>query len=112
MQGTEVWRLLDRGKVVIVHPRGRFEADNGQALAAAAVAGLGLAILPDFSTDEHIASGALVAVLADYPVPEGGIVVVRPPAGHPPRKVELQTEPLVERFSEPGSRTDQLQGRS
>jgi DNA-binding transcriptional LysR family regulator len=38
-------------------PRGRFKADNGTALVAAAVAGLGLAWLPDDFTDEHVASG-------------------------------------------------------
>jgi DNA-binding transcriptional LysR family regulator len=112
MQGTEVWRLLDSGKVVVVHPRGRFKADNGQALAAAAVAGLGLAILPDFLIDEHIASGALVAVLTNYPVPEAGIFVVRPPGIHPPRKVKLLTELLVERFGGPESRTAKKRGRS
>ena len=101
MQGTEAWRLLDSGKVVVLHPRGRFKADNGQALTAAAVAGLGLAILPDFLTDEHIISGALVAVLSNYPVPGAGIFVVRPPGNHPPRKVKLLTELLVERFGGP-----------
>ena len=106
MQGTEVWRLLDSGKIVVIHPRGRFKADNGQALAAAAVAGLGLAILPDFLIDEHIASGALVAVLTNYPVPEAGVFVVRPPGNHPSRKVKLLTELLLERFSGPESRID------
>ncbi len=40
MQGTETWRLLDGDKTIAVHPQGRFKADNGTALAAAAVAGL------------------------------------------------------------------------
>jgi DNA-binding transcriptional LysR family regulator len=98
MQGTEAWRLLDAGKIRVVRPQGRFKADNGQALAAAAVAGLGLAALPDFLTDEYVASGQLVAVLTDYPVPEAGIFVVRPPGSHPPRKVRALIELLVERF--------------
>ena len=41
MQGTEPWQLLDGDKVVSVRPQGRFKADNGTALAVAAVAGLG-----------------------------------------------------------------------
>src|SRR5207248_1482667 len=48
LQGTEVWRFLEEGKTVAVHPRGRFKADNGEALQAAALAGLGIAALPDF----------------------------------------------------------------
>ena len=47
MQGTETWQLTDGEKVVSVRPQGRFKADNGTALIAAAVAGLGIAYLPD-----------------------------------------------------------------
>lgn len=47
MQGTEAWQFSDGDAVVTVHPRGRFKADNGTALIAAAVAGLGIAWLPD-----------------------------------------------------------------
>src|SRR5690606_2408343 len=53
MRGTEAWQFLDGGKVVTVQPHGRFKADNGTALAAAAVAGLGIARLPDCITYEH-----------------------------------------------------------
>ena len=45
MQGTETWHFIDGDKTIDVNPRGRFKADNGTALAAAAVAGLGIAIL-------------------------------------------------------------------
>src|SRR5262245_24463512 len=31
MQGTEAWRLLHRGKTLVLRPRGRFKADNGAA---------------------------------------------------------------------------------
>ena len=36
MQGTEVWQFMDGDEVITVHPRGRFKADNGTALIAAA----------------------------------------------------------------------------
>jgi DNA-binding transcriptional LysR family regulator len=39
MQGTETWQLIDGDKTISIHPQGRFKADNGTALAAAAVAG-------------------------------------------------------------------------
>jgi DNA-binding transcriptional LysR family regulator len=98
MQGTEAWRLVASGKTLSVRPRGRFKADNGVALAAAALAGLGIAALPDFLIDSHLASGALVQVLVDYPPPEAGIYVVRPPGEFAPRKVRVLVELLVERF--------------
>jgi DNA-binding transcriptional LysR family regulator len=98
MQGTETWRFRDGEKVISVHPQGRFKADNGPALAAAAVAGIGVALLPDFLTDDYVASGALVPVMTLYPVTEGGIFVVRAPGAHPARKIRVLTELLIEYF--------------
>jgi len=98
MQGTETWRFIDGDKTIAVHPQGRFKADNGTALAAAAVAGLGVAALPDFLTENNFVSGALVPVMTRYPLPEGGIFVVRPPGQHPARKVRVLTELLIGHF--------------
>jgi DNA-binding transcriptional LysR family regulator len=98
MQGTETWRLVDRGKTILLHPRGRFKADNGEALLAAALAGLGVAALPDLMIEPHLASGALTAVLSDYPPPEAGLYVVRPAGDFTPRKVRVLTEILLEHF--------------
>lgn len=100
MQGNESWRFRDRGETITVHPVGRFKADNGNALADAAVAGLGLGWLPDFLTDGHIAAGRLVAVMTQYPPPVAGIFVVRPPGRHPSRKVRILTELLIEHFGQ------------
>jgi len=98
MQGTEAWQLVDGDKVVTVHPQGRFKADNGAALVAAAVAGLGVARLPDGLTNEHLASGALVPVLTRYPPPPAGIYLIRPPGQNPARKIRVLTDMLIECF--------------
>jgi DNA-binding transcriptional LysR family regulator len=98
MQGTEPWRYVSNGKTITVRPQGRFKADNGVALAAAALAGLGVAALPDFLVDAHIAAGALEQVLVDYPAPEAGLYLVRPPGEFAPRKVRALIDILVERF--------------
>jgi DNA-binding transcriptional LysR family regulator len=99
MQGTEIWRVRDGDKVITLHPQGRFKADNGQALVSAVLAGLGIAMLPDFLVQEHIASGALITLLPQYPMPEAGLYVVRPPGDHPSRKVRVFTDMLVERLA-------------
>jgi DNA-binding transcriptional LysR family regulator len=91
-------RFIDGDKTIAVHPQGRFKADNGAALAAAAVAGLGVASLPGFLTEDYLASGALVPVMTRYPPPEAGIFVIRPPGLHPPRKVRVLTELLIDHF--------------
>ena len=106
MQGPRDWRLLHGDKVISIHPQGRFLADNGQALVSAALAGLGIAMLPDFLTDPHVATGALVPVVTDYTVPEAGLFVVRPPGDHVPRKVRVLTDILIETFSSAASRVN------
>jgi DNA-binding transcriptional LysR family regulator len=98
MQGTEAWQMMDGDTVVTIRPQGRFKADNGAALVAAALAGLGIARLPDGLTQAHLASGALVPVLTLYPPPVAGIYVVRPPGQNPARKIRVLTEMLVECF--------------
>src|SRR5437867_2213024 len=96
MQGTESWRFIDQGKTITVRPRGRFKADNGEALLSAALAGLGVAALPDFLIEPHVASGALAVLLTEYPPPEAGMYVVRPPGDFPPRKVRVLIDILLE----------------
>ena len=98
MQGTETWQFMDGDKTVSIHPQGRFKADNGTALAAAAVAGLGIAWLPDHLIKGYLDSGSLVQVMTRYPVPTGGMFVVRPPGQHSTRKVRVLTELLIECF--------------
>ena len=100
MQGTEAWQFLDGDKIVTVRPQGRFKADNATALNAAALAGLGIAWLPDGVTDEFVASGALVPVMTRFPPPPAGAYVVRPPGRHPARKVRVLTELLIACFEE------------
>ncbi|WP_430398978.1 LysR family transcriptional regulator [Ferrovibrio sp.] len=98
MQGTEAWQFMDGDKIVTVNPQGRFKADNGAALIAAAVAGLGIGYLPDNLIQGDLASGALVPIMANYPPRTAGIYVVRPPGQHPARKIRALTEMLIECF--------------
>ncbi|MEP7454572.1 LysR family transcriptional regulator [Phyllobacterium sp. SB3] len=100
MQGTEVWQLMDGDKIITVRPQGRFKADNGVALVAAATAGLGIAYLPDCLTHEHVVSGALVPIMTRYPPPPAGTYVVRPPGQHPARKIRILTELVIEFFNQ------------
>ena len=59
-------------------------------MTAAAVAGLGIAYLPNFLTAEHLASGALVPVMTRYRVPDGGVYLVRPQGPQPSRKLRIR----------------------
>lgn len=99
-QGSETWQFMDGEKVVTLRPQGRFSADNAIALAVAAIAGLGLACLPDGIINEHVASGALVSLMTNYPTRPAGIYVIRPPGQHPSRNVRVLTEMLIACFEE------------
>ncbi|ANM19711.1 LysR family transcriptional regulator protein (plasmid) [Rhizobium sp. N541] len=98
MQGTEVWQVTEGDQILNIRPQGRFKADNGVALLAAALEGIGIARLPNGLTDQHVAAGTLVEVMQRHPPPTAGIFVVRPPGQHPSRKVRVLTEMLIECF--------------
>jgi DNA-binding transcriptional LysR family regulator len=100
MQGTEAWQFMAGDKVITIHPQGRFKADNAVALCAAALAGLGIAWIPDGITQDHVASGALVPIMTSHPPPPAGVYVIRPPGQHPARKVRVLTEMLIECFEQ------------
>lgn len=111
MQGTETWPAMDGGKLIAMKPQGRFKGDNGVALVAAALAGLGIAGLPVGLIEEHLASGALVPVMPHYPPPELGIYVVRPPGQHPSRKIRVLTDMLIECFGQHAAETTETSSR-
>jgi DNA-binding transcriptional LysR family regulator len=101
LQGTEPWRFIDGDQILTVNARGRFKADNAPALAAAAVAGLGIAWLPTGIIQDHLASGALVKLMAAYPPPPARVYIVRPPGQYLARKVRVLTDLLIECFGLP-----------
>jgi DNA-binding transcriptional LysR family regulator len=100
-QRGEVWPVPGRGaKPGTLRPQGRFTADNGEAVLAAALAGIGIAALPDFLVDPHIEAGRLTLLLGDQAFPELGMFVVRPPGTVASRKVRVLIDVLVEYFDQ------------
>jgi DNA-binding transcriptional LysR family regulator len=95
----ESWRFRDGRRWVEIRAEGRFQADNGEAVRLAAEAGLGVAVLPTFMVGAAVDSGALVPLLLDFPTPESGLHLVRPPGSHVPGKVRALTDLLVARFA-------------
>jgi DNA-binding transcriptional LysR family regulator len=74
------------------------QANNAAAVRAMALAGAGVAVLPDYLAEEDIHSGRLVALLARYRLPEGGIHAVYP-GKRPPAKVRSFIDHLRERLA-------------
>lgn len=106
IQANSVWHLNQGRPEALLRSDSRFIADNGLAVRAAAVAGLGIALLPVFLVSEDLEAHRLARVLPDAATPEHGLHVVRPPpARHAPRKVTALTDLLAERFAGLAKRT-------
>ena len=97
----QVWTFVRDGRRETFRPRGRFTSDSGQAELAAVVAGLGVAVMPEFLVGPAIGRGELATLLDDYEIPPAGIYVVRPPPAEPvPMKVRVLVELMVETFGD------------
>ncbi|WP_240775992.1 LysR substrate-binding domain-containing protein [Serratia proteamaculans] len=64
----------------------------------AALAGIGIAYLPDCLTHEHITSGKLIPLMARHSPPPAGAYIIRPPGRYPARRIRVLTEILIEHF--------------
>lgn len=101
-QERPAWTLEPFGRPagrerVTVQVSGTLAANNSEALRDAAVAGLGIALLPDFSAHATLASGKLVPVLPDW-TPVGAfadrLYAIRPYAVHVPLAVSALVQYL------------------
>ncbi len=84
-----------------VRIHGSLRANNGHVLSAAAVAGLGIAMQPDFLADEHLAAGRLVRILPQYALGEIGIFAVYTSRSHLAPKVRSFIDYLVDSMGDP-----------
>jgi len=66
---------------------------------AAAMAGAGIAILPDYALKNDIAAGRLVRLLPEWSLPGGGIYAVFPALVQRSQKVSVFIEALKQRYS-------------
>lgn len=87
--------LAGTGERLGVAIGGAFSANNSEVLRDAALAGLGIALLPDFSAQADLAKGKLVQVLPDWrPVGAFGqhIFALRPYSPYVPRPVRAYVD--------------------
>ena len=72
------WVFSDKGKPLHVPVKGRLRANNGELGCTAAVAGLGIVLLPTFIVGAALRSKQLVTILDAYAPPPLTIYVVYP----------------------------------
>jgi DNA-binding transcriptional LysR family regulator len=95
---SELWRFRvgDAWQAPPLGPR-RLSANNGESLLDAAIAGLGLTVLPTFIAGDAVAAGDLLVVLGDYALASTSIYAVWPPNRRLSAKVRAFVDFLVER---------------
>jgi DNA-binding transcriptional LysR family regulator len=71
-----MWHLDVNGQREAYRLNGRMRCNNGEVLQAAALDGLGPAILPTFMAAPHLRSGTLRVVLPDCALPGASLSVV------------------------------------
>ena len=93
------WRFVAAdGRPWPIAVKGRLTANNGDAIRAAALRGLGLAYLPTFIIGGDLQEGALVTVLESFVPQDMTLNAVYPHARHLSPKVRAFVDFLAERF--------------
>ena len=100
--GHNLWSFNGPEGKINVRVTGNFFARSSDALSAAALAGMGLVLLPDWNIGVELRQKQLKAVLNDYQIsPEFSPVwAVHTHQRHVPPKVRAFIDFLIERFSE------------
>ncbi|MEP7240839.1 MAG: LysR family transcriptional regulator [Devosia sp.] len=98
LQGQANWRFIDKGQTVSVHVSGPVRVNSPLSARYAALAGLGLALLPGYLADPMIASGQLTQVLPGYLQTGARLMAVYPHRRHLAGKVRALIDHLVSWF--------------
>ncbi|MBP0619773.1 LysR family transcriptional regulator [Cupriavidus consociatus] len=97
----DVWRLGDgQGGEIAVRVRGRIEANTGELLSDAALAGFGIALHSTWHVGGELRAGRLVQVLPDFPMADTGIYAVMPQRRLVPPRVRAFVDYLAQAYGE------------
>jgi DNA-binding transcriptional LysR family regulator len=83
-----VWQFKKKtGEVASVRPTGRLRVNNGEAMLPSIIAGMGIAMLPEFIVREALAKRQVEILLPEWSPGEGAVYWVTPPGGPKPARV-------------------------
>lgn len=93
------WRLTDTsGEMHVVPVNGAMQSNNGLVNRAAAVAGIGIVLLPTFYVCDQLRSGELKPLLCEYRLPDLAIYALYPERRNLTPKVRAFVDYLAETF--------------
>jgi len=96
----DTWSFHGPQGIESIKVKGPMCADNGDALKDAALAGLGITLLPTFIVGPYLRDGQLQQVLVDYCPPEISIHAVYPSRRHLSAKVRTFIDFLIHHFGD------------
>ena len=89
------WEWLEQGQVKSCAMASSVAVNNAETYIACCLAGLGLIQIPAYDVAQHLASGALVQVLHDWPAPGMPMQLVYPHRRHPSRRMQAFSQWLI-----------------
>lgn len=98
---TSDWRFVTAGSVRAVQPQRAFRVNNGLVMRDAAVAGLGIALLPSFLTHREVQQGILRIVDVGAEPEPAEINLAFPDAQRPSAKLRAVVDFLRDAFGTP-----------
>jgi DNA-binding transcriptional LysR family regulator len=90
------WDLEYQGKSASIDVDGPMTLGNLSLMIEAALAGIGIAWVPDYAAAEYLRSGRLVQVLAEWSPAFAGLCLYYPANRHPPAALRLFAQALRE----------------
>lgn len=105
LQGSTAWRFHRKHRAeVAAAPATPLRANNGDLFTPALLAGLGLALQPEFLVWQGLHDGTLQIAMPDWNVDSLGLFIVTPPIRQRPARVQALIDFLAERLPrQPGS---------
>ena len=90
LDGARLWQLQGPdGHSITLPVSSRIQADTASALQGFALAGAGIAVLPEWAVRDEIADGRLQIVFPGYQFPAQGVYALYPDTAHLPAKARL-----------------------
>lgn len=97
------WPFAGDGQRETIYVTPSLSANNGEVIVAAAVAGMGIAMQPDFIVESSLAARSLVQILEPFPAPELGIYAIFPSNRMIPYRVRALADFLAARLGAPAA---------
>jgi DNA-binding transcriptional LysR family regulator len=100
LASQDEWRFTGPQGPVAVKVHGNLRANNGDALRAAMLDGLGIGLAPTFIVGEDVKARRLTVLLAEYRSTESSVYAVWPHSRHLSAKVRVFVDHLAARFGD------------